>query len=779
MDYNTNGGLFTEGGMCIVNTDSIGKRAFDQNEKYIVDTQKVEFLTSLVTLCHGSENIKLIPLYEKLGKTLIEGVFKNSSKMSVDETTFSDFVDDDSSNNVPLENISLDIIKSVFAETDEIGTIIKRVIKILAGYNPFELKEYIYIIKCNNSHCFCFKASSKQFLDKDDNNPLMMLSSFLQLFCHKTTNNKTNTQYDNIIIVPLKKILLELIDTLSANFNINYSNDLSSFDCKDIHPQNTYWLNLLKNKIINISHEYQSLIILIYCAFLFFPHCKISQTFKPINLYIETILYKMCYNAAEILCCSSINSTMEKDRGNFINYINCFTVSNIISAPLKIEKAITALQDNHQPDLTQIAKVLTSTNHIVREIANNKNKILSEISHIYDMSKLIKHKDDLKNNSRSVKNIELFNIFGEINVMDRRPQLVLTNNLASKHSNGKNIRVNHFHILSSLPRVQCLSSDSKLQSFIDVSLDDNDTHQKTSLGNFGGWWLGVINKVIEYFSEIFENNQINNASEIDMRKMISKTIKEVYKKRHLSSQLMSMSHLPEYKYIINKGVDILKSMQIKLQESQKMCVLSSWQVPYIPGANCSIIAPIQIELALTRSMKWTKFITKIIFFIERFNMDCYRGIFDKIINSDQNNNSHIMENFTKILNNENIQHTAAAATDNDDTFKYLDSLFQQVYEETKYQYVEGPQIFTAKGKLGERRLFLFERIYDILRNIIIDNDQNPKYYLVHSHQLLSIYTEIDDFLIKALQIKGFTNGSKRLKCLDHNTNSKETNMDLS
>nr|BDT62855.1 MAG: wsv332-like protein [Metapenaeus joyneri majanivirus] len=791
------GGFFAEGGLCIVNIESIDqrhKRIKDNvEENEIINKESINFLSSLVSLCHGKESLKMMPLFELLGKTLIDGVVKNSSNMTYEEKHNNDNTNDHDNNNNKnnsddsteddidsniIQDISMDVIKSALSSSSDIKEkLIKPIIKLLLGYNPFRLRENLYFVLCGNNSCPCTSFFKSTTLPFNINNPTIVLGNALRLFCHKSIdeNEIERLEMGEFAIVPLKHILLSLIDS-SSNFRTQVN--VADFTATDIEPNNSQWINLLRNKIENISYEYRGFILLTYCALLFFPFCKQFQTFKMINLYIETILFKICYNAAEILFCTSTNSTQEKDNGKFINYINCYTVSNILSSPIRIEKAVDKFYRNQ--DLKQITSILTSIPNIYIQMNNTTTKkhIFAELARLYTPSTYIKskHTSDVRN----VRNVELFKILGEIKINNKTtssspPQVVIGNDIINRHSRGNNIRVNHFHILSMLPRVDKLSSDSKAQSYIDNYLEDNTQQQQeeqcASMGNFPGWWMGIIDGIINT-----TGSQLVYNKNISMRTILSDTIREVYKNRFISSSLMSQSFLPHQKMLTNNVNELLlfDNNKIEVQESNKLCVFSSWQTPTIIGANCSILAPIQIEMALTRSPEWNNYISKIMFFIERFNMDCYRGIFDKIFETENNKSPNFIENIPQLINGN--------FTYNNEYSKQMSTIFKEVFEMTKQQYVEGANISSSsslislpvnigKYKIHEKRLYSFDKIYDILRDIIIHNNQNPQIYLQYSHELLTLFSEIDDFLMNTLKIKGYINSSSR--CNSHHVRKRQ------
>nr|BDT62567.1 MAG: wsv332-like protein [Metapenaeus ensis majanivirus] len=798
------GGLFTEGGLCLINVESIDQRhkriKNNSKENEIINKESNNFLSSLITLCHGEESLKMLPCFEQLGKTLIDGVVKNSSQMTYEENSASNSNSNSNDNNIInqqdmnendlniIQDISIDVIKSAFFSSGDIkDKMIKPIIKLLAGYNPFRLKENLYFISCDNDSCPCnsvFKSTSSlsspssSSLGMDYNNPMAVLSMALRLFCHKNIDDQVQIQElekknNNIAIVPLKHILLSLID-YSSNFHTQIKIvDFASTEIESFHQ--SQWQSLLKNKIGNISFEYRGFILLTYCALLFFPFCRNAQTFKLINLYIETILFKICYNAAEVLFCASTNSTREKDNGKFINYVNSYTVSNILSSPIRIEKAIDQVYNNQ--DLKQITNILTCITGINDEMNNAtcRDKILTEMIRLYSPSGFLKsnHKSEMRN----VRNVELFKILGEIQMIDKTSfQVVIGKDLVNRYSKGNNIRANHFHILSMLPRANNLSSDSQAQSYIDNYLEQDDKQtQCVNLRNFAGWWMGIIDGIInEKGNELMMGNK-----NISMRTILSDTIRQVFKNRYISPFLLSHSFLPPQKTLTNNGRDMFddKKNKVEVQESQKLCVFSSWQIPNIIGANCSILAPIQIEMALTHPQVWNNFISKIMFFIERFNMDCYRGVFDKIFEPEHNKSSKFLENIPQLINGNFTAHN--------DYTKQMSIIFKQVFDTTKQQYIEGANTESlvttnkiSKYTNSEKRLYSFDKIYDILRDIIINNNQNPQVYLQYSHQLLTLFSEIDDFLINALKIKGVITNSNNA-AFNNSSNNNDNNNNSS
>jgi len=183
-------------------------------------------------------------------------------------------------------------------------------------------------------------------------------------------------------------------------------------------------------------------------------------------------------------------------------------------------------------------------------------------------------------------------------------------------------------------------------------------------------------------------------------------------------------------------------------------MFSSLQTPDIIGANCSILAPIQIELALTRPSKWLQFITKSLYFIERFNVDCYREFLKMIVES-RNDEEHIDSKSQFI---QDLPQIFMKGVVSEESARHITGFLQEAFNVTKHQYVEGSSVCSQHPnyKMGEKRLSLFDEIYDILHDIIIANNQNPQTYLKHSRLLLNLYSEIDDFLIDALKLKGYT-----------------------
>nr|BDT62400.1 MAG: wsv332-like protein [Melicertus latisulcatus majanivirus] len=779
-------GLFIEKGMCIVNIDSITQRLqnikLGTKEAEIVERESINFLSTIASLCHGEETMKMFPYFETLGKTLVE-IFKNHEIMSITHKTSNDHRDNldhdddnDNANSVTgdsthfLQDMSLDVIKSFLSSTTEVDSLIRSTVKVLGGYNPFKLKENLYIIKCNRDKgvsCICTRFTEE--LASSADNPVFVLSRVLQLFCHDIVDDDDSEKRlaNDVIKVPMKYILLNLIDTYSGE--ASYRN-IDSFVPAEIHSQNTEWTNLIRTKVMKIPLDYRCFIMLIYCALLFFPNCKSYQTFKLVNLYMEIILLKMCYHTAETLSCASINSTSEKDGGNFLSYINSYTATNIISSTVRTEKAI--LDVYQKENLKEIIKVLTNNNHIAGDMNNERvtRKILAEMKRIFTASNYLKPPSRYaesrvvhqhKSHVRNVRSVELFKIIGEISIeKSNNVRVVFNNNIINRYSKGNNIKVNHFHLLSMLPRANNLSSDYNSQCCIENYFDDR---QKFSFGNFAGWWLGIIDGTIEENGKKL-NSKDNNDNNI-MRRILSDTIREVYKNRLVSSKLLAFSHLPDHKTIENNGCGMLDitGNRIEAQESQRQCLFSSILIPDIIGANCSILAPMQIELALTRPTGWLQFVTKIMYFIERFNIDCYKEVLKFIVESKNNDGHDSKSQFIK-----NLPQIFKDGVISDENSKHITAIIQEAFNNIKYQYVEGSTMCSQipDYRLGEKRLALFDKIYDILRDIIIVNNHNPQTYLKHSHLLLNIYSEIDSFLINILKAKEhttYTYGNKRPK----------------
>nr|BDT62170.1 MAG: wsv332-like protein [Litopenaeus vannamei majanivirus Nimav-1_LVa] len=771
-------GLFIEGGMCIVNTESISQRikqTTSDEEREFINTESVKFLSTIVSLCHGREALKLLPSFDALGKTLIQ-IFKHSEFMTVssggggggggDEdndaaTASTTRGSNGGSDNCLVREMSLDVIKSMFSSSsaETINNLIRSVIKVLAGYNPFKLKENMYIVMCDagkKKKCICTKGHIENIVALHvRTNPVLVLSQVLQLFCHKTIDVEKHSKDETLIQIPLKLILLNMIDVYSPNTGSQPRQYIDSFDAHGIHSHNTGWTDLIQNRIAGMPLEYRFFTMLIYCALLYLPCCRADQTFKLANLYIETILLKMCYNAAETLSCASLNNTSEKDNGNFISYMNSYAVSNVLSSTIRIEKAISNIHNKQY--LRDVFRILTNNNHIISEMDNVaiKEKLLKEMERIFTNSTFLKSQYPRVSTSdvRSVRNIELFKILGEINTKNSNIQVVFNNSIINHHSNGNNIRVNNFHILSMLPRAEKLSSEKNSQCYIENYFDQEDK-EKFSLGNFAGWWMGIIDGAIGENGKTIKARQLDkNSSSNIMRLVLSNTIKEVYKNRYLSFKLLSYSHLPDNKVIANNGQGlIVSSSRVEAQESQRLCVFSSLQTPDIIGANCSILAPMQIEIALTRPKSWIQFVTKIMYFIERFNVDCYREFLKMMsepLDEKDENRSRLIEKLPQMF---------GQGTMSDENVKHISTLLHKAFDVVKCQYVEGSYASSQfpDYKMGEKRLSLFEEVYNILRDIILTHNQNPRAYLTHSRLLLSIYSEIDDFLIDALKIKGCT-----------------------
>jgi len=319
-----------------------------------------------------------------------------------------------------------------------------------------------------------------------------------------------------------------------------------------------------------------------------------------------------------------------------------------------------------------------------------------------------------------------------------------------------------------LPRAKSLSSDSNSQCYIENYLEQ-DSRQKFNFGNFAGWWLGIIDGAVNengkrlITNNIDHNNNSNNNNNNNnnniMRQILSETIREVYKNRHISSRLLSHSRLPDTKTIENNGyglIDISGNRRVEAQESQRLCMFSSLQTPDIVGANCSILAPIQIELALTRPVQWSPFITKIMYFIERFNVDCYREFLKMIVESKNDDSDEYGDGKSQFI--QDLPQLLMKGVVPEESAKRITGFLQEAFNVTKHQYVEGSSACSQHPnyKMGEKRLSLFDEVYDILHDIIIANNQNPLTYLKHSRLLLGIYSEIDDFLIDALRVKGYT-----------------------
>nr|BDT62932.1 MAG: wsv332-like protein [Trachysalambria curvirostris majanivirus] len=766
-------GLFVEGGICMVNTKSITQRleniTHNKEEIDFINNQSVDFLSSLVTLCHGKQNLKMFPCIEKISKTLFN-IFNNHNKMTITDKPTVDNNSDYIDKYPPIKEMSIDIIQSIFSSVTDIDTNIKKLISLLAGYNLFKLKEELYIKECNNNKCICHKP--RFFDDDNNNNPLFSLSRTLQIFCHKNAERGTR----DVKIIPLMSILLNLIDALSnknTNFEASLKN-IATFPSQDIHPQNKDWVELLDIKIRNMPTIYRLFIIMIYCGLLFFPNCKSTQTYKFINLYVETMLIKICYNAAEIISCSTKNSTKELDSGNFLSYMSAYTASNIYSSAIRTEKALLDVYDKHNFD--NITKILTNNSEVINEMEKHKNMIentiYNEMNNILKISKYMKNKSRttdkllLENEIRCIRKIELFKTLGEVKAGKSNINVLFNNDLINRYSNGCNIRVNHFHILSMLPYAKKLSSDSKNQSSYDNFFNENDPQNKRSQGNFAGWLLGIIDNIIgDNINMIIRNNENTN-----MRLIIANMIDQVYMARHLLPELLSFSYLPSYNTINKRGHGLISNNnnnnnQLRSLDSQNNLIFSSLQTPNIIGANCSILAAIQLEIGLTRPKPSLPFITKSLYFIEQFNMDCYKKflkiIMDPSFENTINTNNNNTNNETKIPQSSTfMQHIPKMFTSNSFTnegMNAITSALKDAFISTKRQYVEGYKLSLDQSdyKIGEKKISLFDDIYNIQRDIIIDNDQNPQAYLKHSSSLLNTYMEIDDFLYQALKGYGY------------------------
>ena len=704
--------VIDEAGMCVVNMTSIKQRieSMSKEEFHYVSNISSDFLTLFICLAHSPDVNEAKNVAFSMIKLLLNNIFDTDSMKnkflsykSVKASSSSSLGEAIVGSLDPVA-ILTNILNDVESEHDTLSEGMNTILSVLEGYNPLKLDDIIMLEKCNEGRgCnACSSLVKLKYLS-----PVEKLLYLLRCLNHRRFNfggdlksarasstflrNENNSR---VVIINLKQLLLKCVDNNNSPDENN-----PPFTWIDSLHQSITRLNLFERAFI--SHVY---------GFLIFSRHR-QQSGDYIKQFLYTVFARFLYSATEILFCANENASKEVDGGVFLKYIQAWTNISVMSSTLNTLKAYQSICEGSSvaPVLNLLSgcwKKHYKTSEDLVKIGENMIKCIDGMTHATKFTKNNKGYKPSLENSRSVRQAEKYIPYGFVE--HRNNSLtILTRGISyfvKTYSDGNNFYCNCFHILSNFKGCDSLGADSADQAtFVKII---------TPTDNGTGKMMGLITAHID---KTVLGTELPNPSNID--KKISQFMQDIiFTKTMVHEESVNQTTVP-------KSIAINPAMRSTFRcfDSRIYTLFLLWQRPCVEYPNISALTASQLELMLSRHPEWAGFITRIFFIIERVSFQLSDGI---IKNIDSGFNT------IKLLNSSN-------------------SLVAQQLIEENLQKISKDWKTTVADETGPKAQYT-AKLYDILYEIVINNDMNPFVVIAYSNFLRNYVEFVDELLMKTL-----------------------------
>lgn len=732
--------IFDAAGMCVVNGKSLEWRyaSAQKDENEYIDRVSSEFLSGIVAMSHCANLDQIKRKVKKMGKLLILDIH-NSESMAKMPSFCADAKGESSVEDAlsrTMSVISPHNILSLFLEDQDNKKkpedIVDRLRKIFKGYNPLSIHEVVVFRRCGQDNCSCGRLAE---LVDDMNNerpcdPVQALMAFFKCMNHFrlpcpgdsvslcAAPVMAKIPHNEILIVPLRRILLLCVDILSSFGHLEDIPLLSSFSPREFDENNSKWRTALKRRIEALPRLSQGFLAMVHCYLHLSRYTPVTA--DHFNLFIGITCARLMYSTAETLYCHQANATRSADDGKFDAYSKAYVPIKLMSAPLVLAKSVMAWRDE-EASLAPLVQLISShwQNWLPspEDLDKASSAIVSQLNHMASPSKLINHK--VTSQARNVRNIECYKPYGFVVGDVVSPESAA---LTKPISNGNNIACNALHVLPTLELVSSLAPNSKESqaTFESCVMPGSDSY---STGRALGFFTALVNQIVCSASI---KSPPENLFDHLMKRMAQLLNSVMFTKNCVCLHtLLNVTHLPSTN-ILRNPVDPNSKFDFR-----RLAVFMPWQRPTVPGSNVSALGLSQLELSLSRDKSWTANLAFVYFFLERICFEYIKSLFTLITETDGG-----LEMGAQLF---------GAMTSADDNRKAkADQLAESAIQKTRVAW------FGAVSSTQTRNILFSRELFSTLYTIVVDKDMDPLSIINCSNAIGNLVEGLDDMLVKVL-----------------------------
>lgn len=750
--------------MCVVNTKSITERIsfMDAEEFNYVSNISSQFLTYFIRLAHCPDANKVKDAGFSMLRLLLNSVFDNNSMKNkfVSYKSTQDLAAEVSSS----KNVGEAIISSIMGSLDPIAILtnildesggendtlskgMDGILSILEGYNPIKLDDFIMLEKCNRGQgCVACSSLQRTLIHINTQSPNEALLYLLRCLNHRRLNfggdiesaraSTTFVQNENnprVIIVPLRNLLLSCIDFLADDNSTRTLSSITNDGGANI-LYSEMWVSSLYERVKRLQLYDRAFICQVYAFLIFSRHRQ--QTGDCIKQFLYTIFARFLYSATEILFCANENASKEVDGGNFLNYIEGWTNTSVMSSTLNTMKAYQSWRNEG----SSAAPVLNLFSGQWKKHYSN-SEALARVG--ADMAKFICSMANPtrlggggRNNTttsgldsiRSVRQAEKYIPFGFVEQY-RGFLKILPKGIslhARNHSNGNNIPCNCFHILSGIKGGEMLGPTTEAANQAAFSKIITPGGVENGTGKVMGLITAYIDKTIL--------GSTIPANPSDFEKRVNKFVIDIiFSKTMIHEE--SVNHcktVPDHRIWLNPvttGQSIARCFDTRIYT-----LFLLWQRPCVEYPNVSALTASQLELMLSRDPKWAEFITRIFFIMERVSFQ----LADAIVKTVHKNSAGLgADGVLKLVLPSNLKDAGVAQ-------KLIDCSLNTVFRDWTTASSGNADIINMNGAKAQYT----SKLYDLLHKIVIENDMDPACVITYSKFLCNYVKLMDELLMK-------------------------------
>lgn len=785
--------VYDEAGMCVINAKSISQRIslMTTEEFNYVSEVSSQFLTLLIRLAHCPDANKVKDAAFSMLRLLLERIFDNNSMKNkfVSYKSTQDLAPEEGSSS---KNASEAIMSSVLGSLDPIAILtnilndddhnngnatvskgIHGILSILEGYNPLKLDDFIILEKCKMGEgCAC--SSLQKILKKPNilnnySSSLATLVYLLRCLNHNRFNFGGDIESakasgvnnpDDVIIVPLRGLLLNCINWATRTtsnisdegadilYSVNNEMSIVSSDGTDVlySDSNEKWVSSLQEKVNRLRLEERAYISQLYVFLIYSRHRQ--QTGDCIKQFMYTIFVRFLYSVTEILFCTNENASKEVDGGKFLDYIGAWNAISAMGSTFHTMKAYQSWREEN----SSVAPILNLFSGRWKKYYNNSEtlaKVGTDMAHfICNMANPTRlgnggrrnggHTTSGLDSIRSIRQAEKYIPFGFVE--QRRDSFLRIlpigiKSHAQRHSNGKNIPCNCFHILSKIEGGEILGSTTKAvdQAAFGKIIIPNGVENGT--GKVMGLITAYIDKTI-LGCDFPDNNE-------NFEKRVNKFANDIiFSKTMIHEE--SVNHcttVPESRMWDNPVIP--PGNTARCFDTRIYTLFLLWQRPCVEYPNVSALTASQLELMLSRDPKWAQFITRIFFITERASFQLADVIVKNVTDNDGGGLDAIKQMFSSNFkqNADVAQNLINCALDT--VYKNWTNIRRNEQQKTGAD-SDSPNIIDLTGQKAQYTA----RLYDLLHEIIIENDMNPACVIPNSAFLREHIKGLDELMMK-------------------------------
>nr|BDT62645.1 MAG: wsv332-like protein [Metapenaeus ensis nimavirus] len=778
--------VIDQAGMCVVNFTSICRRvsSMSENEMECVSEISERFLSCLIRLAHCNDANLIRETAQNMAQILLNDIH-DSSSLKDKFPSFTSLADMEQERQRQQDregrgagSISKDVlVTSLMGCLDPVTILsgllgndtgggnamtkgIDSILSMLKGYNPIKLDDLIVLERCQRGKgCVACLALQGELRNQDRADPCSGLLYLLRCLYHRrllfggdsqsaqaSPALRSNENNPNVIVVPLRSMLLNYVDSLGGPHStekLTRLHETSKMNEIDTYSdRNKNWKHLVCERVRNIkSLKARGTLAQIY-VFLVCSRYR-PQTGDFIKQFLYTVFSRFLYSATEILFCDQENTSKEVDDGKFLKYFDALTNISVMGSSFQTMKAYLAWREGAASAAPILDIFSPSWRRDHGEAASLEKFGVDMSKYINDLAKPTRlgassyKKDNRKqqqSNHRTRRAAECYMPFGLLDENGSFPRLS-TSKLsfhAKKYSNGNNIPHNCFHILSNVEGASALGQTGRNdQAAFEETLSPDGVRRGS------GKALGLITSIID--KSALNCEPPKNLE--DHQQRVGDFMRDVVFKKQLvhEDSANAYSLLPDSRTIFNKQAI---ETSPRCFDARVYTLFLLWQRPCIPYPNVSALTASQLELMLSKEPKWAKFITNLFFNIERTSFQ----LADAIVKSPGEGRGFAETLFGRNNTGPFNSGQVDATTKIQD---FIEKAIGIVSKEWTSGSFDAPP--PSRKSVSSAKAQYSSKLFELLHDVIIVHDMNPTNLIANSDFLRNYIRFMDEMLMNLQQ----------------------------